>query len=193
MVGRFFSRFRQPKAQFEVEVVDKAFFPGSTVEIRAIFRPEEHLQIREAMISLTCIETYWTFPAVRESSYASGEVMHTTELTKVTDALLDPMDLIPGTEYRKDFEFTIPEDAPPTVKGDVADISWQLVAYVEPEKGAQIKREQRILVSHLPITDSEGQESTPITVEDLFDTCAIRMDVDSPLVETGRNVTGKFS
>ena len=59
MVGRLFSRFRQPKAQFDVEVVSGDLFPGGTVEIRTMFQSQQQFRVSEPIIGLVCTERYW--------------------------------------------------------------------------------------------------------------------------------------
>ena len=197
MVGRLFSRFREPKAQFDVEVVSGDLFPGSTVEIRTTFQPQEQFQVREAVIGLVCTEKSWkwrsgTKKGVTDLDLLLGEVRHSTELVKMTESLLDSSELIPGTDYRKYVEFTIPENSPPTAQGDVVDISWRLFAYVVPDKRAQISRHQDIRVLSSPDGDDGMREAVPVALEAHFDRCELGMNVDSRLAEIGGILTGNF-
>ena len=202
MVGRFFSRFRQPKVRFDVEVVEGDLYPGSTVEIRTVLQPSEQFVVREAVISLVCTEVSWKLsltPTDFEYYVVDPEDRRlvnvrreTTELARLMETLLEPTAVIVGTEYRKDIRFTLPDDSPFTVQGDVADISWRLHAYVVPEKMVQFDRVQDVRVLSSPVSYEERTAAQPLNLEANYDSCKLMLDVSSRTANIGGALTGTF-
>jgi len=113
-------------------------------------------------------------------------------LARLTETLLEPTEVIVGTEYRKDIRFTLPDDAPFTVQGDVADISWRLIAYVVPDKMVQFNSVQDVRVLCRPTIDEERTAAQPLRIEEKHDSCDLTLDVSSGTANIGGALTGTF-
>lgn len=56
MVPRF---MRRPQAELGIHVYGESFAPGSDVSFRILILSSEGFEVREAIVSLVCVETYW--------------------------------------------------------------------------------------------------------------------------------------
>lgn len=203
MVGRFLSRFRQPKVNFELKVNDANFYPGSTVDVDMVLLPQQQFAVRDAQIRLVCAEVWWKPPGgLSRADYLLtpenwGQRIkfdkQTTELVRLEEPLSDDGQVLLEIEYRKHLQFKLPDDALPTIKGDVANISWQLHGYINGEQYAPYNPVHKIVdveVLSAPMT-ADGSE-TAAHSEATFEQCELELDVSSSRAQVGETISGTF-
>tara|TARA_B100000315_G_scaffold243144_1_gene266196 strand:+ start:85 stop:918 length:834 start_codon:yes stop_codon:yes gene_type:complete len=175
------SRFRRSNSDLSLEVGDGPYWPGDKVEVRASLLPRKSFYAREGRIELVCIETYYV-------QLSQGAPMqHTRELWRSATPFLSETQAIEGLPYGGKGILSLPPDAPPTVNGDAADITWRVQAAVDVAGARDIHQHHDVLVlSRVP------ERSPPETAEKTYDHCTLSLSLSSTTVEEGETLEGRF-
>ena len=87
--------------------------------------------------------------------------------------------------------FQIPTAAPPTVKGSVAQVSWELTGRLEMATGSPIIQSREITVLTPPVVQA-GRSAAALTVEADFNGCALAMVLVNDAVGAGGFLEGEL-
>jgi hypothetical protein len=175
------SRFRRPKADISLEVGEGPFWPGDRVDVRVSLSTRESLHVREARIELACIETYYV------AASQGPPFKNTQVLFLESTPLLSETRVIEGFPQGGSFSFSIPREAPPTVRGDVAEISWLVRAAVNVAEARDVHQSRDIIVlSPVP------ERSPPQTAEETYAQCTLSLSLSSTTVGEGETLQGVF-
>ena len=134
------SRFRRPKADITLEASDGPYWAGDKVDARVTLFPQESFHVREAWIELVCIETYYT------SSSEGPPAKHRRVLSQSVAPFLSNTRVIEGLPHGSRVSLSISPEALPTVKGDIAEISWRVRAAVDVAGARDMHRSRDIIV-----------------------------------------------
>ena len=87
--------------------------------------------------------------------------------------------------------FQIPSEAPPTVYGSVAHVSWELTARLETENGNPVTQSREITVLTPPVVQT-GRSAADLTAEASFDGCILAMVLVNDVVGSGGFLEGEL-
>ena len=187
---------RRPKVAFGMKVADESFMPGSEVELELSLHPRQKAEVRGGQAELTCTQTYWE--RVQHYVYSRYGGYYRTRLHRLTEILyrdsepfMEATELMAESPIRKRVRFALPQDAPPTVRGGVVNISWWLKASVDVAKRRDLHQEAELFVSMPEPARVEGVDSDAMArAESTFDQGAMSLAVPSAPVRAGEIVSG---
>ena len=216
MVPRLVSRLRQRSTNFFIAVPGGPFQPGDQVSVQVSFLPEEDLYLREGSVTLVCHERFWytvkstgarwigTYPGHAEENYKGtpytaagkpGRYETSKELVRLSQRLLVDGLLPKGIPYVRRVDFRLPESAPPSVTGDIAQIDWQVEASVVTTGTNQARTvEHLVVVFPRPneLISPEGQTPATESVEIEFKQCVLSMLLPGTPAIGGGYIEGFF-
>jgi hypothetical protein len=117
------SILKKPKIDIEVKTPSSPLILGNTISIDILISPKESFEIRSGLVEFTCTEVHWQWVSHGKSSSVQ-KVKNV--LLKMKEQYLDSTHLIAGTSIRESVNLLIPANLPPTVKGKIVDIRWQI-------------------------------------------------------------------
>ncbi|MCH7553431.1 MAG: hypothetical protein IIC82_05500, partial [Chloroflexi bacterium] len=166
---------RRPKVAFGMKIPDESLMPGSEVELELSLLPRQKAEVRGGHVELTCTQTYWQ--QVRRYVYTRYGGYYRTQLHRMTEIVyrdsatfIEAMELIAESPVRKRVRFTLPQDAPPTVRGGAVNIHWRLKASVDVVKRRDLHQEVEVLVSWPEPARAEGVDPDAMAqAESTFD------------------------
>jgi hypothetical protein len=175
------SRFRRPKADISLEVSDEPYWPGDKVDVRVSLLPRDSFYVREGRIELVCIETYYLH-------FSEGEpIKRKRELSRTEAPFLSETRVVEGLPCGGRGIISVPPEAPPTIKGDIAEISWQVRAAVDVAGTRDIHQSRDITV-----LCQAPAPSPPGAAEETFDQCTLSLSLSSTTVGEGETLQGRF-
>ncbi|MCI0439641.1 MAG: hypothetical protein L0177_10990 [Chloroflexi bacterium] len=189
-----FSFMRRPQATLEMEASEGPFRPGDEVAARVTLTSREGFQAREGRVTLTCVETYWR----RETSYNSSTRSTTTHTRKHTEKLMElsapfmsESRVNPGVRYREDVAIAIPEHAPPSLEGRLANVAWELRASLDVPGARDVHFEQGVWVASSRASSQAADAQTPPSLTDAaFEECALSLELPSREWQAGETING---
>ena len=141
-------------------------------------------------MELSCKEQSWH----KESPRDSGQGRLNTH-----NALSQPLiqSVIAETEFTNSepvvryARFQIPKEAPPTVHGSIAQVSWEVTGRLELESGNPVTTSQEITVLTTPVVNP-GRSAADLTEEATFDGCILAMVMVNDVVGAGGYLEGEL-
>ncbi len=189
---------RLPKVAFEMKFADGPIIPGSELKLELSLHPRQRAEVRGGHVELTCTQTYWErvqrYVYSRYGGYYRIQLQRFTELVYQDSApFIEATELVAQLPIRKQVRFVLPGDVPPTVKGNVVNISWRLRATVDVAKRRDLHQEAELFVSWPEPARAEGVGSRGMAeAESTFDQGAMSLSVPSGPVRAGDVVSGKL-
>ena len=175
-------RLRRPKADLTLEVTEGPIWPGDKVEVRVSLSPQEAFFVREGRVELACVET-------RYISWGEGEpTKHTRVRWQSALPFVTDTKVVEGLYYGGNFNFSVPDDAQPTIGGQTAVISWRIQAIVDVARARDFRCTRKLNVFS-PVPDP----SPAVAAEKEFDQCSVMLSLDSATVCAGENLYGQFN
>jgi hypothetical protein len=189
---------RRPKAGLDLQLVDGPIYSGGTVAVLLSLSPQESFQVRKGQVDLTCIETYWESVTVRihERRGTRTETrteMRTRQLVHLSKLFLDHTSLSTGVPYRYEISITLPNDAPPSVRGSTASICWYLEAFWDVVRALDIHQERDVVILTRPLVEVTGgtrESSSLTTAASMYEECTLSLSLPSAQVRTGEILEG---
>ena len=141
-------------------------------------------------MELTCIEQWWE----KESPAASGdgklEIQSVLSQPLVQSFIADTelTNAEPVVRYAR---FQIPNDAPPTVHGSIARVSWEITGRLEMESGSPVTQSREITVLTPPVVQA-GRSAADLTVEASFSGCTLAMVLVNDVIGAGGYLEGEL-
>ena len=140
---------------------------GSTFNTRITLVPHEDFYVRTGRVELVTVETFWQGMGEGRASHLRRK---TVQQVYVSESFLNEVEVLNGIPYEKGLSLSVPAGSPPTIKGEIVEISWMLRAIVDIARSAErlsggftsIERERPISVKPAlgPDTLGAGKEST---------------------------------
>jgi len=87
--------------------------------------------------------------------------------------------------------FQIPKEAPPTIHGSIAQVSWEVTGRLELESGTQVTKSQEITVLTPPVVNP-GRSAADLTEEATFTGCILAMVLVNDVVGAGGYLEGEL-
>ena len=118
----------------------------------------------------------------------------TTAIRQYSQYLFDGSDIVNLMPQVGNIDFTIPSNAPPTVKGIVANIAWRLKVTVDVARARDISQEIDLVV--LPVPGERANEAEPpldaaAAVTELSE-CDMHLSLAALRVSMGQDAGGGF-
>ncbi len=188
-----FSFMRRPQATLEMEATEGPFRPGDDVAARVTLTSREGFQAREGRVTLTCTETYWR----RETSHSSRGSTTTTrkrteKLMELSAAFMSERRVNPSVRYREDVVIAIPQHAPPSIQGRLANIAWELKASLDVPGARDVHIERDIHV--MPSRDSSAAaadlQTPPSLTDSAYEECGLSLELPSRDWQAGETING---
>lgn len=130
----------EPGGTLAINLSKNSFIPGETVKGRLKLVLDKPVKARRFLISLKAEEWVDVSCGSGKSRRAKKEEIniHSDEIELSGEKVYDFME--------KDFEFKIPENAPPTIEGDGAGLQWFVHAKLDIPMGRDKNAIEELLV-----------------------------------------------
>ncbi len=130
----------EPGGTLDIGLIKNSFIPGETVKGRVKLVLDKPVKARRFLISLTGEEWVDVSCGSGKSRRAKKEEIniHNDEIELSGEKVYDFVE--------KDFEFKIPENAPPTIEGDGAGLRWFAHAKLDIQMGRDKNAREKLLV-----------------------------------------------
>ena len=157
-----FFRRQQPKASLQLRVDEGPFHVGSTFNVTVTLVTDEDLYIRSGRVELVTAETIWKGRVEERGVYQKRQ---TVRNVYSSESFLSDIEVLNGIPYQMDLGFSIPAGSPPTIKGEIVEISWMLRGTVDIARSAErpsggfTSIEQKQLISVMPALRSDTLDS----------------------------------
>ena len=190
------SRLRRPNADLSMQLDEGHYRLGTAINGRVTLLPGESFQMRGGKVEFFCTETY--FLRVRRSTRlgtAETNEVAITVLRQYSQTIFDGSAIVNLMPQVGNIDFTIPSDAPATVRGIVASIAWTLKATVDVARGRAISQAIDLVVLPVPGYESgrdssQSAEAVPAVSE--LTECDINLSLSSLRVSMGESMDGVF-
>ena len=169
-----------------IAVEDRQYMPGDTVELEVSLTPEGSFYVREGRVELACVHT--TYRAVGEEG-GYNTIRHVWWQSAAS--FLHEENVLKRQSYGKNFKFSLPSDAPPSLQGvyetSCANISWRVQVSLDISGARDIHQRRETAV--LPLVP---EPTTPVPKEGILDQCAAWLSLSSTTVRAGETFDGRF-
>ena len=190
VLERILSWFRRPTAEIEIETTGGSSRPGGTIDIKVTIRSKSDVKIKSGQVELTCTEQWWQKESPRDSGQGRLETNSALKQPLVQSFIADTE--ITGSEPVVRYaRFQIPKDAPPTVHGSIAQVSWEVTGRLEMESGNPVTTSQEITVLTPPVVNT-GRSAADLTEEATFTGCILAMVLVNDVVGAGGYLEGEL-
>ena len=214
MVSHILARFRPPKAQLNLQVSGAPLYPGGTVKVRVTGSCLEAVIAGTGRIELVCTESHWytvkstgarwigSYPGHGEENYRGppytamgrpGFYKATRDLVTLSEVLAADRMIPHDGPTCKEVTFTLPSDAPPSVQGQTARISWQLRASLFIEGAGEVRRNRQLVVLSPPHEQTAPPGGAPQPASETQtnpDSCDLFLSADTFQVRAGQPLSG---
>ena len=184
VVGATFGAFVGAiRADLILVVDNRPYWPGDTVDVRISLNQRESFHLRGGQVELACVETYhdggegWDLVKFTHTSWRSAVQFLDGE--QISDRLSGWISV----------KIPVPDDAPPSLKGEAAEMSWQVRASLDIPGARDIHRKQGLIV--IPLVP----DPSPPTAEGktFYAQCVASLSLSSATVRAGETVDGRFT
>ncbi len=182
---------RRPQAEIDLEISGESFSPGDEVPFRASIASRKGFDVRNGKISLQCIETFWI---VVSNGKSTSQKKRTETLVEVVHDFMSRGKIDRNMPHVVESSLTIPAQAPVSVHGKTARISWQLKLSMDVPGRRDLHEELPFLVRG-PLTERARQRdeySAPITIDEEFDDCDVRLELSRQELKAGESIDGRL-
>ena len=190
VLERILSWFRRPTAEIEIETTGGSLRPGGTIDVQITIRPKSVVKVNSGQLELTCTEQSWHKESPTETGQGMLETRNALSQPLIQSFMADTelTDSDPVVRYAR---FQIPKEAPPTVHGSIAQVSWEVKGRLALESGAQVTRSQEIKVLTPPAINP-GRSAADLTEEATFSECILAMVLVNDVVGSGGYMEGEL-
>ena len=148
------------------------------------------VKIKTGQVELACTEQSW------QKDSPSDEGQERLQYNKVLPQPLvqsfiadtEVTSIEPISRYAR---FQIPTEAPPTVHGAVAQVSWEVTARLELDSGTQVTNSEEITVLSFPVVVPR-RSASDLTEEATFSGCTLAMVLVNDVVGAGDYLEGEL-
>ena len=180
---------RRPHAQIDLHIEGDQFAAGDLVRFRATIGSRQGFPVRSGKFALECVETYWQI--VRNGKRTSERERRKTIAEVFRELLVDGR-IQRSIPYIEDSTLTLPDDAPSTVVGKHANISWRLKLSLDVPEARDVQYEQPFtVIPKSPLCLSNGSPSMVVAQEDFSD-CELKLELPALKYQAGDSLSGKL-
>ncbi len=190
VLERIFSWFRRPTAEFEIETTGGSSRPGGTVDIKVTIRSKKALKIESGQVELTCTEQWWQKGPPRDSGQGRLET-HSALKQPLVQSFIADTEIAGSESVVRYARFQIPKEAPPTVHGSIAQVSWAVTGRLETESANSVTKSKEITVLTPPVVNP-GRSAADLTEEATFAGCILAMVLVNDVVGAGGYLEGEL-
>ena len=164
--------------------------PGGTIDVQVTIRPKSVVKIKSGQLELTCTEQSWHKSSPNEMGQGRLETRDALSRPLIQSFMADTelTDSDPVVRYVR---FQIPKEAPPTVHGSIAQVSWEVKGCLALESGSQVTKSQEISILTSPVINP-GRSAADLTEEATFNECILAMVLVNDAVGAGGYLEGEL-
>ena len=178
-------RFRQPAADFRVELSETTLRPGDELRVRMSLIPRDGFQVRRGTVVIECVESYVELShGMNTGRYSTGtqRLKGTRILYRHEEVIIDDGRMRRGLPFYADFDWVVPSDALPTVIGESRDvfdvgIVWTVTTSLDVAGARDFNDRQQLTLGSLRTAMNEEPE--PIVREMADDECKMTLTIAS--------------
>ncbi len=141
-------------------------------------------------MELVCTEQWWEKESPSDGGEGRLEIRSALSQPLVQSFIADT-ELTGSEPVVRYARFQIPTEAPPTVYGSVAQVSWELTGRLETENGNPVIRSREITVLTPPVVQT-GRSAADLTAEASFSGCILAMVLVNDVVGAGGFLEGEL-
>jgi hypothetical protein len=177
-------------AEIEIETSGGSLRPGGTIDIRVTIRPKTAVKIHSGQLELTCTERSWHKDSATEKGPGRIETQNVLSQPLIQSFIADT-ELTGSDPVVRYARLRIPKEAPPTVRGSITEVSWEVTCFLSFESGSQLTTSKEVSVLTLPVI-SPGRSAADLTEEATFTGCTLAMVLVNDVVGSGNYLEGEL-
>ncbi len=190
VLDRILSWFRRPTAEIDIEATGGTSQPGGTIDVQITIRPKEGTKIRSGQVELACTEQWWQKASPADSG--DGRLQKQSVLPQpLVQSFIADTEFTNSEPVVRYARFLVPNNAPPTIDGSVAQVRWELTGRLEIENSNPVSRSREITVLTPPVVQA-GRSAADLTEEATFDGCTLAMVLVNDVVGAGGFLEGEL-
>jgi len=187
---RILSWFRRPTAEIEIETTGGSSRPGGTIDVQVTIRSNSGEKIKTGQVELACTEQSWQKESASDSG--QGRLQSNQVLPKpLVQSFIADSEVKSGEPLARYARFQVPTDAPPTVHGAIAQVSWEVTANVEFDTGKTVTKSREVTVLTPPVA-VPSRSAADLTEEATFSGCTLAMVLVNDVVGAGGYLEGEL-
>jgi len=164
--------------------------PGGTIDIKITIRPTMGLNVKAGQVEVTCTEQWWDkgTPAANGDGRRQSRSVLSQPLVQSFISDTEFTNSEPVIRYAR---IQVPNNAPPTVQGSVAQVAWEITGRLEFENGSPVTKSREITVLTPPVVQT-GRSAADLTEEASFSGCTLAMVLVNDAVGAGGYLEGEL-
>ena len=194
------SRFRQPAADFRVELSETTLQPGDELNVRVSLIPRDGFQVRRGSLEIVCTESFVEYVTTMRtgrygSHYSTQRLKATRILSRYEKVFMDNSTMRRGLPYSVDVDWAVPPDAPPTASGVSigsinVGITWTVKTFLDVAGARDFHDSQEITVVSPP-TPCDAP-SPQLVTEHADDLCALTLTLPTGIARSWDTLDGSL-
>lgn len=193
------SRFRQPAADFRVELSETTLRPGDRLKVRVSIVPKEDFQARRGRVEIECTETYVddmrTTHSVTTSGSNTRRYEETRTLSRFEKVFVGNGVMRRGLSYSFDVDWAVPLNAPPTARGVRVDsidvgIVWTVTTSVDVADAGDFHDSQELSVVAPRVISNAP--SRPLVAQNTGERCALTLTLPTGMARSCDTLEGSL-
>ena len=139
---------------------------------------------------MACTEQSWQKESASDSG--QGRLQSNQVLPKpLVQSFIADAEVKSGEPLARYARFQVPTDAPPTVHGAIAQVSWEVTANVEFDTGKTVTKSREVTVLTPPVA-VPSRSAADLTEEATFSGCTLAMVLVNDVVGAGGYLEGEL-
>ena len=194
------SRFRQPAADFRVELSETTLQPGDELNVRVSLIPRDGFQVRRGSLEIVCTESFVEYVTTMRtgrygSHYSTQRLKATRILSRYEKVFMDNSTMRRGLPYSVDVDWAVPPDAPPTASGvSIGSINvgstWTVKTFLDVAGARDFHDSQEITVVSPP-TPCDAP-SPQLVTEAADDLCTLTLTIPTGIARSWDTLDGSL-
>ena len=177
-------------AEIEIETTGGLSQPGGTIDVQVTIRSHSGSQIKTGQVKLACTEQSWQKDSASDSG--QGRLQSNQVLSQpLVQSFITDAEVKSGEPLSRYARFQVPADAPPTVHGAIAQVSWEVTANLEFDTGKTATKSQEITVLTSPVAVPR-RSAADLTEEATFSGCTLGMVLVNDVVDASGYLEGEL-
>ena len=177
-------------AEIEIETTGGSIRPGGTIDVQVTIRPKKGLKIKTGLVELACTEQWWQKESRSDTGQGRLET-HSPLSQPLVQSFITDTEMTSTEPVVRYARFQIPNEAPPTVHGSIAQVSWEVTGRLELESGKTVTKSREITVLTPPVVNP-GRSAADLTEEAVFSGCILAMVLVNDVVGAGGFLEGEL-
>ncbi|MED5588513.1 MAG: hypothetical protein VX581_06670 [Chloroflexota bacterium] len=148
------------------------------------------VKIKTGQVELACTEQSWHKESPRDRGH--GKLgFHSALSQPLVQSFIADTEITSEAPVVRYARFQIPDQAPPTVHGSIAQVSWEVTGRLEMESGNTVAASSEITVLAPPVVHT-GRSAADLTEEATFTGCILTMVLVNDVVGVGGYLEGEL-